>query len=129
MYKDVAIAQELNREINKNENLNENQDSKKSEDETPQRPKGLFKEFLFVINPINPEEWKGGSFLIKILLILRSPFMFLLQLFVPVVNETAEKRGWSKLLNCLQISITPIFALLVLGRKTLFILIKIKSTI
>lgn len=114
---DIAIAKEIERQndvsVAPNQGENEGPGSSK-------RPKGLLKEFLFDVNPINAEEWHEGSFLIKLLLIMRAPFMFLLQLFVPVVNETAEKRGWSKLLNCFQIWMTPIAALVVLSGELFF---------
>lgn len=86
----------------------------------PTRPKGLFAKFFYDVNPINVQEWRNGNLVVKIVLILRSPFMLLLQLFVPVVNEMAEKRGWSKLLNCFQVCLTPIVALCILGREFLF---------
>lgn len=91
------------------------------------RPKGLFREFLFDVSPINIDDWRSGNGLLRTLLVIRSPFMFLLQLFVPVVNETAEKRGWSKLLNCLQLCVTPIIVLFFFDgwlKQNLFIYIK-----
>ncbi|XP_012222241.1 mitochondrial sodium/calcium exchanger protein-like [Linepithema humile] len=79
------------------------------------RPKGLFKEFLYDINPISKEDWKKSNKLLKIVLVVRAPIMFLLQLFIPVVNPTVEKNGWSKLLNCLQLCVTPTIALFLLN--------------
>lgn len=79
------------------------------------RPIGLFKEFLYDVNPISREDWENSNRLFKIILIIRSPVMLLLQLFIPVVNPTAEKRGWSKLLNCFQLCTTPTIALFVLN--------------
>ena len=79
------------------------------------RPKGLLKEFLYDISPIGEEDWRTASHLIKFVLIIRSPVMLLLQLFVPVVNVTAVKRGWSKLLNCFQLCVTPTMMLFLLN--------------
>ncbi|XP_043529536.1 mitochondrial sodium/calcium exchanger protein-like [Frieseomelitta varia] len=79
------------------------------------RPKGLLKEFLYDMNPIGEEDWRTASRFTKFILIIRSPVMFLLQLFVPVVNVTAVKRGWSKLLNCFQLCVTPTMTLFLLN--------------
>ncbi|XP_031783087.1 mitochondrial sodium/calcium exchanger protein-like isoform X1 [Nasonia vitripennis] len=78
------------------------------------RPRGLVREFFYDASPINLDEWRRSKPTVKLLLVLRAPFMLVLQLCVPVVNETAEKRGWSKLLNCAQIWLTPLVALCVL---------------
>ncbi|XP_035744150.1 putative sodium/calcium exchanger 7 [Vespa mandarinia] len=84
-------------------------------DDISERPRGLFKEFLYDINPISREDWKQANQFFKIILVLCSPVRFLLQLFIPVVNVTAEKRGWSKLLNCFQLCVTPTVALFLLN--------------
>ncbi|KAK1135225.1 hypothetical protein K0M31_007996 [Melipona bicolor] len=105
---DVAIAIEQIR----------NRTTLTSEDVAEQevnRPKGLLKEFLYDVNPIGEEDWRTASCLIKFILIIRSPVMLLLQLFVPLVNVTAVKRGWSKLLNCFQLCVTPTMALFLLN--------------
>ncbi|KAK0179059.1 hypothetical protein PV327_007884 [Microctonus hyperodae] len=78
------------------------------------RPKELFKEFLHDINPINVNNWRTSRILVRVIMVLRVPVMLLLRLLVPVVNETAVKRGWSKLLNCLQLCVTPIVATVIL---------------
>ncbi|XP_015606105.1 mitochondrial sodium/calcium exchanger protein-like [Cephus cinctus] len=78
------------------------------------RPKGLFKEFFFDMSPFNLDEWRKTNIFLKIVLILRVPFMIVLQLFVPVVDQLVENRGWSKLLNCLQICILPTAILFIL---------------
>ncbi|CAL1677970.1 unnamed protein product [Lasius platythorax] len=79
------------------------------------RPIGLLREFLYDVNPISREDWKKSSRLLKIILVIRSPVMLLLQLFIPVVNPTVEKRGWSKLLNCFQLCVTPTLTLFLLN--------------
>ena len=110
---DVAINQEseYTRSVS-GSSLSETQSNTSAS--SPVRPKGLFREFLFDANPINGNEWREANGMVKALLVLRAPFMVVLQLFVPVVNETAEKRGWSKLLNCIQLWLTPVVALCVL---------------
>jgi len=107
---DIAIATELERaKIRGSVQL-----SPEISDVT-ERPKGLFREFLYDINPISEEDWKKSNILFKIILIIRSPAMLLLQLFIPVVNPTVEKKGWSKLLNCFQLCVTPTIALFLLN--------------
>ncbi|XP_044585078.1 mitochondrial sodium/calcium exchanger protein-like isoform X1 [Cotesia glomerata] len=78
------------------------------------RPKGLFAEFFFDMNPIKAYDWKNANFLLRIILILRIPIMLVLQFIIPVVNKTAAKSGWSKLLNCIQPSVLPTVAVIIL---------------
>ncbi|XP_066601622.1 mitochondrial sodium/calcium exchanger protein-like [Prorops nasuta] len=111
---DVAIAAELQGSHVRRE------DAETTKGPTD-RPKGLVKEFLYDVNPISRDDWNEADHLVKFILIIRSPFMFLLQLFIPVVNITAPKKGWSKLLNCSQLCLTPILALFLLNvwRRTI----------
>jgi len=80
-------------------------------DYVSRRPKGLLREFFYDINPISREDWRMSGIFFKIILIIRSPFMLLMQLFVPVVSPVAEKRDWSKLLNCFQLCVVILFML------------------
>ncbi|OAD59743.1 Sodium/potassium/calcium exchanger 6 [Eufriesea mexicana] len=84
-------------------------------EENGDRPKGLFKEFLYDINPVGKEDWIDANRIFKFILIIRAPAMIFLQLFIPLVNTTAVKRGWSKLLNCFQLCVTPTVALFLLN--------------
>jgi len=79
------------------------------------RPRGLLREFFYDINPISGEDWRMSGIFFKIILIIRSPFMLLMQLFIPVVSPVTEKRGWSKLLNCFQLCVTPVIILFMLS--------------
>lgn len=116
---DVAIAAEMANAIARGESIGIDSRHRESSVSLSQshRPVGIFTEFLYDVNPINLHDWRKSSILIRSLLVLRAPAMFLLQLLVPVVNETAINRGWSKLLNCLQLCITPIVALFKLNGK------------
>lgn len=109
MYLDVAIAVELQKLKLK----------KKEEEieivEEVGRPKGLFQEFLYDINPISKEDWKDSNAFVRFILIIRAPIMSVLQLLIPLVSVTTVKRGWSKLLNCFQLCVTPTFSLFVLN--------------
>ncbi|TGZ51946.1 Sodium/potassium/calcium exchanger 6 [Temnothorax longispinosus] len=109
---DIAIATELQRAKLRGESV---QLSPEISEYVSDRPKGLFREFLYDVNPISKEDWKKSNKLFKIVLIVRSPAMLLLQLFIPVVNPTVEKQGWSKLLNCFQLCVTPTIALFLLN--------------
>ncbi|XP_036147470.1 mitochondrial sodium/calcium exchanger protein-like [Monomorium pharaonis] len=111
---DIAVAMELERARMRGEPVQE------ITDYVSDRPKGLFKEFFYDINPISKEDWKRSSKFVKTILIIRSPVMLLLQLFIPVVNPTVEKRGWSKLLNCFQLCATPTIALFLLNERYIF---------
>lgn len=108
---DIAVAMEIERSKIRGVPV---QSSLEISDYTLDRPQGLFREFLYDVNPISREDWEKSSRLLKTVLVIRSPFMFLLQLFIPVVNPTVVKRGWSKLLNCFQLCVTPTIALLLL---------------
>ncbi|XP_076655559.1 mitochondrial sodium/calcium exchanger protein [Halictus rubicundus] len=110
---DVAIATEQRREMLRKSPKSEDRLSLTEEDTG--RPKGLFKEFLYDITPIVEEDWTSANPIVKFVLIIRAPLMFLLQLFIPVVNTTAAKKGWSKLLNCFQLCVTPTLALFLLN--------------
>ncbi|KAJ8674829.1 hypothetical protein QAD02_010615 [Eretmocerus hayati] len=118
---DVAIAREMenrNRAGDRRQRGNETSDDGSTAG-SEARPRGLWREFLYDANPlpIGGPEWREAGFLGKVLLVLRAPFMLFLQLGVPVVNETAYKRGWSRLLNCSQIALAPCLATLLLQGK------------
>lgn len=111
---DVAITAELQREgLLRESPLAE--DGQPEIEEDTGRPRGLYKEFVYDITPIGEEDWRNANLIFKFVLITRAPAMFLLQLFIPLVNTTAAKKGWSKLLNCFQLCVTPTSALFLLN--------------
>ncbi|XP_037715877.1 mitochondrial sodium/calcium exchanger protein isoform X2 [Drosophila subpulchrella] len=67
----------------------------------------LFTEFLWSLNPIDGEAWQLGGKCNRLYLIVRSPLVFVMLLFIPVVDFEKDKHGWSKLLNCTQIVTNP----------------------
>jgi len=71
-------------------------------DYVSKRSKGLFREFFYDVNPMSREDWRRSGKLFGIISVIRSPFMLPMQL-TPVVIVKIEERGWSKLLNCLQL--------------------------
>lgn len=109
---DVAIAAELAMRKRMAGGTGDTANPERSPDEEAptHRPKGLFRELLYDINPINVQDWSNANIPVKIILVLRAPVTFVLQCIIPVVNETAEKRGWSKLLNCIQLVVSPMLA-------------------
>ncbi|XP_016986317.1 mitochondrial sodium/calcium exchanger protein [Drosophila rhopaloa] len=67
----------------------------------------LFSEFFRSINPIDPEQWYLSGKCARIALVAKVPVTFMLQLLIPFVDFQKVKHGWSKLLNCIQIVLTP----------------------
>ncbi|XP_065719594.2 mitochondrial sodium/calcium exchanger protein isoform X2 [Drosophila suzukii] len=67
----------------------------------------LFTEFLHSLNPIDGEAWQLGGKCNRLYLIVRCPLVFVMLLFIPVVDFEKDKHGWSKLLNCTQIVTNP----------------------
>ncbi|XP_023030629.2 mitochondrial sodium/calcium exchanger protein [Drosophila willistoni] len=79
----------------------------------PSNPKNLFliSEFLESFIPISEEDWELGGWFRRTFLIVRSPLVIFVTIFVPVVDYEKDKHGWSKLLNCTQIITNPIFVI------------------
>jgi len=67
----------------------------------------LWNDFLEALNPIDAMDWKlAGSFQ-RLFIIIRSPMLLIVTIFVPVVDYERYKHGWCKLLNCTQIITNP----------------------
>ncbi|XP_037907473.1 mitochondrial sodium/calcium exchanger protein-like [Hermetia illucens] len=73
----------------------------------------LFTQFLESLNPIDKEEWEEAGIIGKFLIIIKAPPIAILLLTLPVVDYEKQIHGWSKLLNVLQIFITPAFMLII----------------
>lgn len=73
----------------------------------------LFDGFLESIQPINEETWRQGSSLIRIFLVILSPLTLFFLLLIPKVDLAKSRHGWSKLLNCLQIVVTPMYTTII----------------
>ncbi|KAH8348062.1 hypothetical protein KR084_003536 [Drosophila pseudotakahashii] len=67
----------------------------------------LFPDFFHTINPINSEQWAVSGRCARITLVVTAPVSFMLKLLIPFVDITKAKHGWSKLLNCFQLILTP----------------------
>ncbi|XP_037907665.1 mitochondrial sodium/calcium exchanger protein-like isoform X2 [Hermetia illucens] len=83
----------------------------------------LFKQFIHSLNPISIEAWKLAGWKGKLIQILQAPAIFVLLLVIPVVDYNAPVHGWSKLLNVIQIVVTPLLIALFLGQITTSLLL------
>lgn len=95
----------------------------------------LLKSFMQAINPLDEREWKDAGWIKKVLMMLKvksnfsilraslklfyvsfqAPVVFLLVLFIPIVDYGDYLHGWSKLLNMLNIVTLPQLLLFVTG--------------
>lgn len=69
----------------------------------------IFQQFFYSLNPINVTDWLRASWLFKIIMIVKSPILVALRILIPVVDYELDDCGWSKLLNCVQLWISPSF--------------------
>lgn len=69
--------------------------------------KDLMKQFFESLNPIQKEEWLESGIAGKVYIVITAPVLFVLQVFIPVVDYEKERHGWSKLLNSIQIPWVP----------------------
>ncbi|XP_064543243.1 mitochondrial sodium/calcium exchanger protein-like isoform X2 [Drosophila montana] len=76
----------------------------------PSNPRNLFlcSEFWQTLLPIDMQDWKLAGCCKRLYLMVTSPIVLLCTIFIPIIDYQQPKHGWSKLLNCLQIIITPI---------------------
>ncbi|KAH8394855.1 hypothetical protein KR222_008058, partial [Zaprionus bogoriensis] len=81
------------------------------------RPKNdyLLDGFVESIQPIDEDFWSNSGILIRIALIVLSPLMLFALLLIPMVDLSRRRHGWSKLLNCSQVVITPLYACIILN--------------
>ncbi|XP_061496599.1 mitochondrial sodium/calcium exchanger protein [Anopheles gambiae] len=73
---------------------------------------GILTDFCDHVNPLDPEEWNEGGWMTKTFCLLKAPFVLLLLLTIPIVDTTAERDGWCKLLNichCLTLPLMIVF--------------------
>lgn len=88
-------------------------------DEILNKPnKDLVKQFFQSLNPIQTVEWVESGTAGKVYLIITAPVLFLLQLFIPVVDYEHDRHGWSKLLNSFQIPWVPLIIIYTLGKPS-----------
>ncbi|XP_017836366.1 putative sodium/calcium exchanger 7 isoform X2 [Drosophila busckii] len=76
--------------------------------------RNLFKDFFASLTPIKGAEWRDAQMVTRFYYIARAPVVVLTALFIPLVDYDIDRRGWSKLLNCLQIIITPAVTVIIL---------------
>lgn len=76
----------------------------------------MFQQFFYSLNPIDELDWMKGSKFFKVIMVVKSPIIVALRIFIPVVDYELEDCGWSKLLNCIQLVILPSILLYFLGK-------------
>ncbi|KRF79757.1 mitochondrial sodium/calcium exchanger protein [Drosophila virilis] len=69
--------------------------------------KSLFIEFFKDLVPVDLDKWNERGWLRRSVDILLSPIALPCCIFIPVVDYSRKKHGWSKLLNCTQIITNP----------------------
>ncbi|XP_053960821.1 mitochondrial sodium/calcium exchanger protein-like [Anastrepha ludens] len=71
--------------------------------------KSLFGQFFYSINPYNKSEWEMANWLMKAVILLRMPILFVLTILIPINDHEEDNHGWSRLLNCAQFILLPTF--------------------
>ncbi|XP_030388111.1 mitochondrial sodium/calcium exchanger protein-like [Scaptodrosophila lebanonensis] len=81
----------------------------------PSHPKNdnLLKEALEALKPIDFDEWKSNGVFWRSFLLAKAPIVVMCGLFIPLVDQEADKHGWCKLLNCMQVFTTPVVIVLI----------------
>lgn len=77
----------------------------------------LLSDFFENINPIESTNWKLGGFRLRTFYLLTTPIYLLIKLLIPHIDPFFYKHSWSKLLNCLQIVISPFFVITIIHCK------------
>lgn len=75
----------------------------------------LWYDFLQSLNPIDPIDWRLGSFSQRLFMLIRAPMLLVVTLIVPIVDYEQNKHGWCKLLNCMQMVLNPFFLITVVN--------------
>ncbi|XP_017856693.1 PREDICTED: sodium/potassium/calcium exchanger 6, mitochondrial-like [Drosophila arizonae] len=81
--------------------------------------RGLFKEFILAFKPIKFEVWRNAGIIERIFLVTRVPVVIICTIYIPLVDYEEPKNGWSKLLNCIQIWLSPAVTI-ILGKSLIF---------
>ncbi|XP_030245863.1 mitochondrial sodium/calcium exchanger protein-like [Drosophila navojoa] len=75
----------------------------------PDNPKNMFifSEFREALWPVDREQWRLKGWCGRGILLILAPLYLLSVIIIPNPDYTADKHGWSKLLNCIQLIISP----------------------
>ncbi|XP_049542633.1 putative sodium/calcium exchanger 7 [Anopheles darlingi] len=76
---------------------------------------GLWTDFLSHVNPIDANEWAEAGWFMRMFSIIKAPFLLVLLLLIPIVDSTAERDGWCKLLNIIHCMSLPLMMVWVNG--------------
>lgn len=77
----------------------------------------LISDFFENINPIEPMNWKLSGIRLRTFYLFTTPLYLLIKLAIPQIDPFLYKHSWSKLLNCLQIVISPFFVITIIHCK------------
>ncbi|KRG06387.1 uncharacterized protein Dmoj_GI26734 [Drosophila mojavensis] len=82
----------------------------------PDNPKNMFifSEFREALWPVDREQWRLKGWCGRGILLILAPLYLLSVIIIPNPDYTADKHGWSKLLNCIQIIISPFICTLII---------------
>uniref|UniRef100_A0A182JQK2 Sodium/calcium exchanger membrane region domain-containing protein n=1 Tax=Anopheles christyi TaxID=43041 RepID=A0A182JQK2_9DIPT len=73
---------------------------------------GLLSDFCAHLNPVDPQDWNQGGWMMRTFCLAKAPFILLLLLTIPIVDTAAERDGWCKFLNichCLTLPLLVVF--------------------
>ncbi|KAH8299376.1 hypothetical protein KR044_000731, partial [Drosophila immigrans] len=97
--------QEKKERLTINDNVTRNVDYRT----TNSKNANLFDGFVETIQPIEEEQWHNCGLAVRVGLLILAPLQLLFLLLIPIVDLERKRHGWSKLLNCIQIVVTPMY--------------------
>ncbi|XP_075166462.1 mitochondrial sodium/calcium exchanger protein-like [Haematobia irritans] len=116
MFRQEASIEIINRNSLTSVNIEETRRSTYHDRLSPNE--NLFQQFKDAFRPWDIDEWHDASCIQKSVMCFKAPLIFILVLFLPIVNYEEERHGWSKLLNCLQVVLLPLMMILLLYEKS-----------
>lgn len=81
--------------------------------------KRLFKQFIEAFDLLDWEMFNSRWTIFKIWALIKFPTLMLIRLLIPQMNIASEKYKWSKLLCCIQVSLTTSVIAFFLGKWTI----------
>lgn len=85
--------------------------------ETPN--KRLFKQFIEAFDLLDWDMFNSRWTVFKIWAMIKFPTLILIRLLIPQVSVGSKKYKWSKLLSCIQISLSTSFIAIFIGKVTI----------
>ncbi|XP_030388108.1 mitochondrial sodium/calcium exchanger protein-like [Scaptodrosophila lebanonensis] len=97
MLNDVDVKETIDPELTRNAHYDPNNSKNDN----------LFRDAWHVLKPFKMKEWHESSTVWRSILLAKAPVVVLCGLLIPLTNKEHDKHGWCKLLNCIQVVITP----------------------